>query len=56
MIYAAGSLSLSAMEMLVNIEAEPVLNVYMSIPVTRASLKFDIGSVEAFAHDSRRIK
>ena len=40
MIYTAGSLSLSAMEMLVNIEAEQVLNAYMSIPVTRASLKF----------------
>ena len=34
MIYTAGSLSLAAMEMLVNIEAEQVLNAYMSIPVT----------------------
>jgi RES domain-containing protein len=34
MIYTAGSLSLAAMEMLVNIEAEQVLNAYVSIPVT----------------------
>jgi len=34
MIYTAGSLSLAAMEMLVNLDAEQVLNAYMSIPVT----------------------
>lgn len=34
MVYTAGSLSLAAMEMLVNIEAEQVLNAYMSVPVT----------------------
>jgi RES domain-containing protein len=34
MIYMAGSLSLAAMEMLVNIEAEQILNAYMSIPAT----------------------
>ena len=34
MVYAAGSLSLAAMEMLVNIEAEQVLNAFMSIPVS----------------------
>jgi RES domain-containing protein len=34
MIYTAGSLSLAAMEMLVNIDAGQVLNAYMSVPVT----------------------
>ena len=34
MVYTAGSLSLAAMEMLVNIDAEQVLNAYVSVPVT----------------------
>jgi RES domain-containing protein len=34
MVYTAGSLSLAAMEMLVNIGAEQVLSAYMSVPVT----------------------
>lgn len=34
MIYTAGSLSLAAMEMLVNIEADQVLTAYTSIPVS----------------------
>lgn len=34
MVYTAGSLSLAALELLVNIDAEQILNVHMSIPVT----------------------
>jgi RES domain-containing protein len=34
MVYTAGSLSLAALEMLVNLDAEQILNRYMAIPVT----------------------
>jgi len=34
MVYTAGSLSLAALEMLVNTDAAQVLNAFMSIPVT----------------------
>ena len=34
MVYTAGSLSLAALEMLVNLSAEQILNKYIAIPVT----------------------